>query len=101
MPLACVILAAGLGTRMKSSLAKVLHPVAGVPMIVHPVALARELGATCVIAVLGHQQAAVQATLEARFGAGAVEVARRRSNSAPDMRCSRPCRSSPISPAES
>jgi len=36
--LACVILAAGQGTRMKSSLAKVLHPVAGRPMVAHVVA---------------------------------------------------------------
>jgi bifunctional UDP-N-acetylglucosamine pyrophosphorylase/glucosamine-1-phosphate N-acetyltransferase len=34
-PLACVILAAGQGTRMKSDLPKVLHPVANVPMIQH------------------------------------------------------------------
>jgi bifunctional UDP-N-acetylglucosamine pyrophosphorylase/glucosamine-1-phosphate N-acetyltransferase len=34
-PLAAVILAAGKGTRMKSPLAKVLHPVAGRPMIAH------------------------------------------------------------------
>jgi bifunctional UDP-N-acetylglucosamine pyrophosphorylase/glucosamine-1-phosphate N-acetyltransferase len=34
-PLACVVLAAGQGTRMKSDLSKVLHPVAGAPMIQH------------------------------------------------------------------
>ncbi|GAB4482850.1 MAG: bifunctional UDP-N-acetylglucosamine diphosphorylase/glucosamine-1-phosphate N-acetyltransferase GlmU [Thermodesulfovibrionales bacterium] len=34
---ACVILAAGLGTRMKSRLPKVLHPVCGLPMIAHVV----------------------------------------------------------------
>jgi bifunctional UDP-N-acetylglucosamine pyrophosphorylase/glucosamine-1-phosphate N-acetyltransferase len=78
MTTACVILAAGLGTRMKSSRAKVLHPVGGVPMIHHPVALARELGASRVIAVLGHQLAEVQAALDERFGPGAVEVAEQR-----------------------
>lgn len=78
MTTACVILAAGLGTRMKSDRAKVLHHVGGVPMIFHPVALARELAATRVIAVLGHQLTAVQAALEARFGTGSVEVAEQR-----------------------
>jgi bifunctional UDP-N-acetylglucosamine pyrophosphorylase / glucosamine-1-phosphate N-acetyltransferase len=78
MMTACVILAAGLGTRMKSDRAKVLHLVGGVPLICHPVALARELGATRVIAVLGHQLPAVRAALDARFGAGAVEVAEQR-----------------------
>ena len=36
-----VILAAGQGTRMKSDLPKVLHPVAGRPMIQHVLAAAR------------------------------------------------------------
>jgi bifunctional UDP-N-acetylglucosamine pyrophosphorylase / glucosamine-1-phosphate N-acetyltransferase len=78
MTTACLILAAGLGTRMKSSRAKVLHLVGGVPLICHPVALARELGAARVIAVLGHQRPQVQAALDERFGAGAVQVAEQR-----------------------
>ena len=41
MKIATVILAAGLGTRMKSDRAKVLHAVAGRPLIYYPVALAR------------------------------------------------------------
>jgi bifunctional UDP-N-acetylglucosamine pyrophosphorylase / glucosamine-1-phosphate N-acetyltransferase len=73
--LATVILAAGLGTRMKSDKAKVLHPVAGRPMIEFPVAMARALGSTRIVCVLGHQADAVRATVEKRFGAGAVEVA--------------------------
>jgi bifunctional UDP-N-acetylglucosamine pyrophosphorylase/glucosamine-1-phosphate N-acetyltransferase len=75
MSLVTVILAAGLGTRMKSSRAKVLHPVAGRPMIEYPVALARALGAERSVCVLGHQAELVRAAVEARFGAGAVEVA--------------------------
>jgi bifunctional UDP-N-acetylglucosamine pyrophosphorylase/glucosamine-1-phosphate N-acetyltransferase len=74
MKLATVILAAGLGTRMKSGRAKVLHAVAGRPMIEYPVGLARALGAERTVLVLGHQADAVQAAVEARFGAGAVEV---------------------------
>ena len=42
-PLACIILAAGQGTRMKSSMPKVMHQVANAPMIVHALAAAAEL----------------------------------------------------------
>lgn len=52
--LAAVILAAGQGTRMKSALPKVLHPVAGQPMLAHVVAAARAVGAAPVVAVIGH-----------------------------------------------
>ncbi len=75
MSLATVILAAGLGTRMKSDKAKVLHAVAGRPMIEYPVAMARALGSSRIICVLGHQADAVRSAVEARFGAGAIEVA--------------------------
>ncbi|HZQ07918.1 MAG TPA: NTP transferase domain-containing protein, partial [Anaerolineae bacterium] len=44
MNLTAVILAAGQGTRMKSKLAKVLHPVAGKPMIEYGVAAAQQAG---------------------------------------------------------
>ncbi len=72
---ASVILAAGLGTRMKSDLAKVLHPAAGAPMIVWAVQAARDAGASRVIVVLGHQHERVKVALDAEFGAGAVEIA--------------------------
>ncbi|MDH3997867.1 MAG: bifunctional UDP-N-acetylglucosamine diphosphorylase/glucosamine-1-phosphate N-acetyltransferase GlmU [Desulfuromonadales bacterium] len=52
--LAAVILAAGQGTRMKSALPKVLHPVAGRPMLTQVVALAKQLGAAPVVPVIGH-----------------------------------------------
>ena len=42
-PLAVIILAAGQGTRMKSSLHKVLHPVAGRPMLLHLLAIPLQL----------------------------------------------------------
>jgi len=58
--LACVILAAGKGTRMNSARSKVLHRLLGKPLISYPVDRARELGAAPVIAVLGHQIEAVQ-----------------------------------------
>lgn len=50
--LAVVILAAGKGTRMKSRLAKVLHPVAGLPMISHLIQTAESLKPKKIIVVL-------------------------------------------------
>jgi bifunctional UDP-N-acetylglucosamine pyrophosphorylase/glucosamine-1-phosphate N-acetyltransferase len=58
--LASIVLAAGKGTRMKSGLIKVLHPVAGTPMIAWPVAAARDAGSDPVVLVIGHQANAVQ-----------------------------------------
>ena len=52
-PLACVILAAGKGTRMKSDLPKVLHRVAGVPMVGHVLNAVRSLSPDRVVVVVG------------------------------------------------
>ena len=72
--LAAVVLAAGKGTRMRSAKAKVLHELLGRPLVAYPIGLARELGASPVVAVLGHQLETVEDALAARFGAGAVAV---------------------------
>ncbi|HNI12869.1 MAG TPA: NTP transferase domain-containing protein, partial [bacterium] len=58
-----VIMAAGKGTRMKSDLAKVLHPLHGRPMIHYVIALARTLGSDRVIAIIGHQKERVREAL--------------------------------------
>lgn len=57
---AAIVLAAGKGTRMKSGLVKVLHPIAGRPMIDWPLAAARSAGAAPVVLVIGHQADAVR-----------------------------------------
>ena len=54
MSLHVVILAAGKGTRMRSSLPKVLHPVAGRPMVSHVIDTAHQLGAEAIHLVYGH-----------------------------------------------
>ncbi len=65
-----LILAAGKGTRMRSELAKVLHPFRGEPLILHPLRAAHAFGATRAIIVVGHQAAAVEAAVEAGRPAG-------------------------------
>ncbi len=54
MYLNVVILAAGKGTRMRSSLPKVLHPVASKPMVSHVIETARQIGAEQLHLVYGH-----------------------------------------------
>ena len=52
-PLAVVVLAAGKGVRMKSALAKVMHPLAGRPMIAQVLESAARLGADPTVVGLG------------------------------------------------
>ncbi len=54
MPLSVIILAAGQGTRMKSRLPKVLHKLAGKPMVEHVYDRSRELKADSIHIVYGH-----------------------------------------------
>jgi bifunctional UDP-N-acetylglucosamine pyrophosphorylase/glucosamine-1-phosphate N-acetyltransferase len=50
-----IILAAGLGTRMKSAIAKALHPLAGIPLIQHVLKAASGVEPEKIVLVLGHQ----------------------------------------------
>ena len=65
-----VILAAGEGTRMKSAAPKVLHKVAGLPMVAHVVKAAEAAGADAVALVIGHGGDAMREAA-AGFAAGA------------------------------
>ncbi|MEH7376051.1 MULTISPECIES: bifunctional UDP-N-acetylglucosamine diphosphorylase/glucosamine-1-phosphate N-acetyltransferase GlmU [Bacillaceae] len=58
-----VILAAGQGTRMKSKLYKVLHPVCGKPMVQHVVDQVMKLNIQEVVTIIGHGAEMVQAQL--------------------------------------
>ncbi|PVY77490.1 bifunctional UDP-N-acetylglucosamine pyrophosphorylase/glucosamine-1-phosphate N-acetyltransferase [Tamilnaduibacter salinus] len=60
LPLHVVILAAGQGSRMRSRLPKVLHPVGGRPMLHHVMSTARALGAEAIHTVIGHGAEAVR-----------------------------------------
>ncbi len=68
-PLAVIILAAGQGTRMKSSLHKVLHPVAGRPMLLHLLASVAVLEPERQVVVVGAGREQVEAAVA---GTGAV-----------------------------
>lgn len=63
--LAVIILAAGQGTRMKSRLPKVLHPLGGIPLVGHVLHTAAELGAAHTVVVVRHDRDRVsEAVLE-------------------------------------
>jgi len=59
-----LVLAAGKGTRLKSSLAKVLHCAGGRPLIEHVVRACLPLGAKKIVTVVGHQADKVQAVVQ-------------------------------------
>lgn len=71
MALDIVIMAAGKGTRMKSDLPKVLHRLAGRPLLQHVLDTARDLGRARVIVITGHGADAVE---HAIAGTGALAV---------------------------
>lgn len=61
--IAVIILAAGMGTRMKSDKAKVLHEIANQPMIIYVVDAARKVAGDNVIVVIGNQAQTVRECL--------------------------------------
>lgn len=60
MSITVIILAAGKGTRMRSSLPKVLQPLAGQPLLGHVIKTAKKLNADNIITIYGHGGALVQ-----------------------------------------
>ncbi|MFE0020410.1 bifunctional UDP-N-acetylglucosamine diphosphorylase/glucosamine-1-phosphate N-acetyltransferase GlmU [Amycolatopsis sp. NPDC059021] len=62
-PLSTLILAAGEGTRMRSATPKVLHPIAGRPLVEHAVRAAAGLEPEHLVVVIGHGREAVGAEL--------------------------------------
>lgn len=71
---AAVILAAGQGTRMRSPLAKVLHPVGGRAMLDRAIDAAQGAGCERIVVVVGAHSPAVGQAARARLGEGAVAV---------------------------
>jgi bifunctional UDP-N-acetylglucosamine pyrophosphorylase / glucosamine-1-phosphate N-acetyltransferase len=69
-PIAAIILAAGKGTRMKSDLHKVLHPIAGRPMLMHLMASVDALSPAQKVVIVGDKAEQLEAAL-----AGSAELA--------------------------
>src|SRR5262249_41579216 len=72
--LGVIVMAAGLGKRMRSKQAKVLHQVAGQPMVLYSVKLGLQVAGDRLAVVVGHQNDQVRQVLEA-----AISDQRRRS----------------------
>ncbi len=66
-PFTAIVLAAGAGKRMNSDTAKVLHPVAGKPLLAWVIDAIKQTSATTIIVVVGHDQDAVCTFLNDRY----------------------------------
>ncbi|PYS41644.1 MAG: UDP-N-acetylglucosamine diphosphorylase/glucosamine-1-phosphate N-acetyltransferase, partial [Acidobacteria bacterium] len=73
-PLDILILAAGLGTRMKSGRAKVLHKLGGRPLIAHVCRSAARLNPRRIYVVVGHQAEDVKTAVNSELGSPAQFV---------------------------
>jgi bifunctional UDP-N-acetylglucosamine pyrophosphorylase/glucosamine-1-phosphate N-acetyltransferase len=73
-PRAAIILAAGQGTRMKSPLPKVLHPVAARAMLDHAIDAAQGLGCERIVVVVGAHSPEVRTHAAKRLGEAAIAV---------------------------
>lgn len=60
-----LVLAAGKGTRMRSDLPKVLHPIGGKPLVQHVVDTARKVGGEQILIIVGHGAEKVQERMAA------------------------------------
>jgi len=67
-PVNVLVMAAGLGTRMKSNRAKVLHELGGSPLIAHVVRAAQPLKPQAIIVIVGHQAEEVERAAIAEAG---------------------------------
>ena len=73
--LAAIVLAAGLGTRMRSRRAKVLHEIGGGAMVARTIRALADAGAAQIVAVLGYQAREVEAAVRAAARNAAIAVA--------------------------
>src|SRR6478672_10812144 len=67
-PFSVIVLAAGQGTRMRSDTHKVLHPIAGKPMLLHLLDTVQDMGASRVVVVVGKGREQVEGALANRSG---------------------------------
>lgn len=71
LPIACVVLAAGKGTRMRSKLPKVMHKIAHKPMLMHVIDTALGLGAEKIVTVTSPDMDAVRKAVTVRYKSAA------------------------------
>jgi bifunctional UDP-N-acetylglucosamine pyrophosphorylase/glucosamine-1-phosphate N-acetyltransferase len=76
MSLSIVIMAAGKGTRMKSTRPKVLHTLAGRPMLSHVIGTTATLGAARQIVVTGHGAEQVESAMQSAFAGAPLHFVR-------------------------
>ncbi len=76
METAVIILAAGKGTRMKSDLPKVLHPIAGKSMLWHVIQAANSLKPAKTVVITGHGAELVESMVQTEFPAHPIAFAR-------------------------
>ncbi len=89
--LSAVVLAAGQGTRMRSGIAKVMHPVCGIPMVHHVLHALRDQGIDDLIVVVGHDRERVEPSLRAAFGDSVRTVVQQEQRGTGDaVRCALP-----------
>ena len=82
MPTALIVLAAGEGTRMRSELPKVLHEVAGAPLISHALAAGEALAPQRTVVVAGHGADLVRLAVQAEAPGADVVIQRERRGTA-------------------
>ena len=90
MPTALIVLAAGEGTRMRSELPKVLHEVAGAPLISHALAAGRALSPSRIVVVAGHGADLVRVAVAAEAPEAQVVIQRERRGTAHALAQARP-----------
>ena len=73
-PLAVIVLAAGQGTRMRSDRHKVLHPIAGKPMLLHLLDTVQGMGAERIVVVVGKGREQIEAEVAGRDIAIALQA---------------------------
>ena len=76
MSLSIVIMAAGKGTRMKSSRPKVLHKLAGQPMLAHVIGTTSTLAAQQQVVITGHGAEMVETAMRAAFAQAPLQFVR-------------------------
>ena len=89
-PRAAIILAAGHGTRMKSTLSKVLHQVGGRSMLAWSIALAQSLGCERIVVVTGVHNPDARAEAEALLGPGTTVLQDPPLGTGHAVRCAQP-----------